>query len=109
MRSPGRRGQWKTADDQPVGGQGKNAEAGLSSLDAAGNGIGGRDRLVAGRFQGGAEGVHPRISSEERVIGWEKRRRGAAGKCRWSGYPSKHVAEGIRGRDREGVSGAGVG
>src|SRR5205823_959294 len=57
-----------TADEQLTGGGRTDRDAGLAAFDGAGFGIGGGDRLAAGRFQSGAERVHARIAPYESVI-----------------------------------------
>ena len=69
VRNTSRGGGRITTDDQRTGRGGVDRDAGLAAHEGAGRRIRGRDRLRAGRIQGGAESVHAGIGGGERVAG----------------------------------------
>ena len=84
-----------------------DGDAGLRSGNAAGNGVGRRDRPDAGRFQGGAECMCPGIAKDEGVIAGQHRLRVGTAEGDGSSVGRGRVAKGVLSRDLHGLRDAG--
>ena len=98
-----------TADEQLIGGGRVDRDARLTAFDGTGRGIGGSERLAAGRFQGGAERVHAVIARDKAIVGRQDRGGVTTGEMHRARISARRVVEGILGGHREVMGRAGGG